>query len=150
MSDASFFMKLATTTIGMAVFLAAQSHAVPTIAKGYYEDAAGRFCTSGTSCTILFSPVPAGNTFIASNLSCSISIFSTSAVSVTQLVLSGNTKSTQLGDHKPFLSGGKTIVTFNEELLKIFSGDQRPAVTITLALPNSMTMSCNIVGKISL
>jgi hypothetical protein len=122
--------------------------AAPLISQGYYEDAAGKFCTSLTSCTASFTPVPVGKTLIVRNVSCSIAVFATSGVRVSQLLLTGNQRLTHINVPTPLANGGKTVFLFNEDLTKLLVGQQRPDVVIRVEQSTSMSMSCNLVGEI--
>ncbi len=141
---------LALLAFGLIAGASAGMAAVPPlINKGTWIESKSASCQDKISCFVEFTPVPAGRTLIARNVSCRIHTLNYNTFT-DYLVLGGNARSSYLNAGPPMNSNNR-IYVMNSRIFVPFLPAAKPRITyklLAVGFETSISIACTLSGEL--
>jgi hypothetical protein len=143
--------KLSRVILGIAAFFvslfaALPAYAVPKIVQNLYEESLARSCSAISTCTLTFSPVPAGKLLTVKYLSCRVSAGGT--VAIFQVQFSVNFRHAYLVPVPVSVAPAPRTWYAGGEMLRLVEAGVAPLVTVSFVNNFNGGVACNMTGEI--
>jgi hypothetical protein len=135
--------------LALWALLAPYTFAAPIVAGGHYEEYVTKNCGSVAACTLVFSPIPAGESLILDTISCHIFAGASPPPLIVLLAMSGNGSATYLSvPVANYAASNQRRWSTTQDVMKVYQTGNRPSVSVNMSAIASVSLFCSIAGQL--